>query len=189
MDSSLISPIVHLAIFAAAFWLPALALLALYFFRRLQSQERLRAIERGVDLTVDREATAARTRRSGIVCIAGGLGLSVANVIIVIAARDPVAFVGERYGQALRDLIRLGLMTGARLNELCELQQSDLLTTEQALRIREGKTENATRVIPVHPSVWPLLEQRSRSCGGDALFAELAQGGPDGKRSWYASKR
>ena len=73
---------IQLAILAAAFWLPTLALVALYFFRKLQLQERLQAIERGADLTVDREATTARTRRSGIVCIAGGLGLSAANVIV-----------------------------------------------------------------------------------------------------------
>jgi len=114
VDSSLISPMVHLAVFAAAFWLPALALLALYFFRRLQSQERLRAIEHGADLTVDREATAARTRRSGIVCIASGLGLSVANVIVVIAAREPVAFVGQAVA-IVPIAIGLGLLVDYRI--------------------------------------------------------------------------
>ena len=108
------SSIVHLAVFAAAFWLPALALLALYFFRKLQLQERLHAIERGADLTVDREATAARTRRSGIVCIAGGLGLSVANVIVVIAAREPVAFVGQAVA-VVPIAIGLGLLVDYRI--------------------------------------------------------------------------
>jgi Domain of unknown function (DUF6249) len=108
------SSIVHLAVFAAAFWLPALALLALYFFRKLQTQERLQAIERGVDLTVDRVATAARTRRSGIVCIAGGLGLSVANVIVVIAAREPVAFVGQAVA-IVPIAIGLGLLVDYRI--------------------------------------------------------------------------
>ena len=78
---------IQLAILAAAFWVPTVGLVALYFFRKLQLKERLLAIERGADLIVDREATAARTRRSGIVCIAGGLGLSVANVIIALAAQ------------------------------------------------------------------------------------------------------
>ena len=90
------------------------ALLALYFFRKLQLQERLQAIERGADLTVDREATAARTRRSGIVCIAGGLGLSVANVIVVVVSRDPVALVGQAVA-VVPIAIGLGLLVDYRI--------------------------------------------------------------------------
>jgi hypothetical protein len=104
----------QVAALAAAFWLPLLALLALYFFRKLQLQERLRAIERGADLTVDREATAARTRRSGIVCIAGGLGLSAANVIVVVVARDPVALVGQAVA-VVPIAIGLGLLVDYRI--------------------------------------------------------------------------
>jgi hypothetical protein len=88
--------VIQLAVLAAAFWLPTLALVALYFFRKLQLQERLQAIERGADLIVDRHATAARTRRSGIVSIAAGLGLSAAAVILAFAAREPMtALVGQ----------------------------------------------------------------------------------------------
>jgi hypothetical protein len=105
---------IQIAAIAAAFWVPTLALLALYFFRKLQLQERLQAIERGADLTVDREATAARTRRSGIVCIAGGLGLSVANVIVVVVSRDPVALVGQAVA-VVPIAIGLGLLVDYRL--------------------------------------------------------------------------
>ena len=90
---------------------------------------------------------------------------------------------------ALYDLIRIGLMTGARLNELCELQVSDLIMDERAIRIRAGKTESAIRIIPAHASVWPILARRFGAVAGIWLFPELAPGGPDGKRSWYASKR
>src|SRR5262249_6871286 len=45
--------------------------------------------------------------------------------------------------------------------------------------------------IPVHPSVWPIVEKRlqTASHNGGQLFSELEPGGPDQKRSWYVSKR
>jgi hypothetical protein len=105
---------IQLAILAAAFWVPTLGLVALYFFRKLQLKERLLAIERGADLTVDREATAARTRRSGIVCIAGGLGLSAANVIVTIAAQQTAALVGQAVA-VVPIAIGLGLLVDYRI--------------------------------------------------------------------------
>ena len=97
--------------------------------------------------------------------------------------------MGPRYGAALADLMRLGLLTGARLNELCELSSADVLEAEQAIRITDGKTENARRLIPVHPLVWPILLRRLHAAKDGLLFPELRPGGPDGKRSWYATKR
>ena len=83
--------------------------------------------------------------------------------LLRLLGADPGRVVGRRYGTALADLMRLGLLTGARLNELCELSVEDVLEAEQAIRIREGKTENARRVIPVHTLVWPLLLRRLRA--------------------------
>jgi integrase len=83
----------------------------------------------------------------------------------------------------------LGVLTGARLNELCELRAEDALREQRAIRIREGKTENATRVIPVHDAVWSIVARRVQEAGQRELFPELKPGGPDGKRSWYVSKR
>jgi hypothetical protein len=105
---------IQLVILAAAFWVPTVGLVALYFFRKLQLKERLMAIERGADLVVDREATAARTRRSGIVCIAGGLGLSAANIIVVIAAHSPMALVGQAVA-VVPISIGLGLLVDYRI--------------------------------------------------------------------------
>jgi hypothetical protein len=105
-----------LAILAAAFWLPTLALVTLYFFRKLQLQERLQAIEHGADLSVDREATVARTRRSGIVCIAGGLGISAAALIIAAVAHEGLA--PALVGQAVAVVpiaIGLGLLVDYRI--------------------------------------------------------------------------
>ncbi len=105
---------IQLVILAAAFWVPTVGLVALYFFRKLQLKERLLAIERGADLIVDRDATASRTRRSGIVCIAGGLGLSAANVILAIAANNPLARVGPAIA-VVPISIGLGLLVDYRI--------------------------------------------------------------------------
>ncbi|MCB9942610.1 MAG: tyrosine-type recombinase/integrase [Geminicoccaceae bacterium] len=102
---------------------------------------------------------------------------------------NPRPVVGGRYGGALRDLIRLGLLTGARINELCELHKADIDLADRSITIREGKTSNAERIIPVHPRLCGLLERRLCSGSDEFLFPELTPGGPDGKRSWYASKR
>jgi integrase len=102
---------------------------------------------------------------------------------------DPVAVMGKRYGAAIADLLRLGLMTGARLNEMCELRVEDVLVKDRAIRVREGKTESAKRIIPVHDAVWPLIERRLEEAQDGQLFPELKPGGPDKKRSWYTSKR
>jgi hypothetical protein len=106
--------IIQLAILAAAFYLPALALIALYLFRKLQLQQRLRDIEHGVDVAVDRAASAARTRRAGIVCIAAGLGLSAADVIVVVAAGNAQALVGQAVA-IVPVAIGIGLLVDYRL--------------------------------------------------------------------------
>ena len=109
--------IIQLAILAAAFWLPLLALAALYSFRKLQLQERLHAIERGADLTLDREATAARTRRAGIVCIAGGLGLSAAAMILSLAGREPLMALVGQAPAIVPIAIGLGLLVDYRMRK------------------------------------------------------------------------
>jgi integrase len=104
---------------------------------------------------------------------------------------DPVQVLGGRYGGAVADLQRLGLMTGARLNELCELRAEDVQPDHCAIRIKNGKTANAARTIPVHLSVWPIIEKRlhAASEAEGQLFPGLEPQGPDQKRSWYVSKR
>ena len=87
--------IILAVLLGAAIWLPVVALIAAYFFRRLQQQERLAAIARGADLAYDALETVNRTRRSGIVCIAAGIGLSIGDVIVTLVARDAQALVGQ----------------------------------------------------------------------------------------------
>lgn len=87
--------IIMLVLLGLAFWLPAISLIGFYLFRRLQQQERLAAIARGADLAYDPVETLNRTRRSGIVCIAAGIGLSLGDVVVAIVSRDAQALVGQ----------------------------------------------------------------------------------------------
>jgi integrase len=109
--------------------------------------------------------------------------------LVKLLATDPRKHLGTRSGAALADLMRLGLLTGARLNELCELHADDVIENGAAIRITNGKTANAKRVIPLHQLVEPIIARRRRAANNGPLFPELKPGGPDQKRSWYISKR
>jgi integrase len=93
-----------------------------------------------------------------------------------------------RYRTILHDLVRLALVTGARLDELCALKLSDVHKREDGwwIDIQQGKTEAAVRTVPVHDSAVHVLERRKGSHG--FLFEGLVPGGPDKKRSWNVSK-
>jgi integrase len=95
----------------------------------------------------------------------------------------------ERYTEIFHDLVRLALVTGARLDELCALRQEDVHNRSDGwwLSIRQGKTEAAVREVPVHAMAAHVIERRRKSADG-FLFAGLLPGGPDKKRSWNVSK-
>lgn len=95
----------------------------------------------------------------------------------------------KKYRTVLHDLIRLALLTGARIEELCAIRAEDVVRTEQGifLSIRKGKTEAATRLIPLHELGVPIVERRLQD-GDEFLFANLEPGGRDGKRSHHVSK-
>lgn len=76
-------------------------------------------------------------------------------------------------------LPRLGFFTGARLEELCSLKTTDIIQHQGVwcLSVREGKgkNSNATRDVPLHPAVKPLvLEQlkHAKAVGSEYLFTE-----------------
>jgi integrase len=95
----------------------------------------------------------------------------------------------QRYRPILHDLVRLALVTGARLDELCALKISDAHKREDGwwITIREGKTEAAVRDVPVHDSAAHVLVRRCKTARS-FLFEGLLPGGPDKKRSWNVSK-
>ena len=76
-------------------------------------------------------------------------------------------------------LPRLGFYTGARLEELCSLKTTDIIQQQGVwcLSVREGKgkNSNATRDVPLHPTVKPLVMEQLKSAkatGSEYLFPE-----------------
>lgn len=61
----------------------------------------------------------------------------------------------------LPDLIALGAYTGARIEELCQLQIEDVITAEgiPALAIKDSKTEAGIREIPIHADLAELVKR------------------------------
>jgi integrase len=92
------------------------------------------------------------------------------------------------YRQVLADLLRLGMVTGCRLEELCVLKKADVLKRKDGywLVIRAGKTDAAVREVPVHRCVDRLVHRRWRG-QGDYLFQEITPGAY-GRRSHHVSK-
>jgi len=97
----------------------------------------------------------------------------------------------------LGNLFRLGLFTGARLDELCSLKLADVVKRPDGLwlSIREGKTENAVRTVPVHSAIKAVVEQMAKEAQAAKANPEgwlvpgLTPGGADKKRSWNVSKK
>ena len=107
--------------FVLIVWLPTLTLAAVYLFRRLRLQERLKAIEHGRNLAFDPEVSAIRTRRAGIVLVAAGIGVALGDAILtgVFADAHLLAFLALA---AVPLLVGLGLLLDHRL-QLRDLRQ------------------------------------------------------------------
>jgi preprotein translocase subunit Sss1 len=73
---------------------------AMYTFfrvRKLRSEERLAAIARGVDVPMQPELSeSARSRRSGILLVAGAIGYIV--TFILIGRQEPEAMIAATFG-------------------------------------------------------------------------------------------
>ncbi|AFW02316.1 hypothetical protein BAR24_12280 [Gluconobacter oxydans] len=120
--------------------------------------------------------------------------------LIALLQANPDAHRRWGYGAVLFDLVRLGLLTGARQNELASLTRERIQPpeTEGALPMivvtsEVAKTRNSRRRIPLHPLAQKIIKERLEALedrSDDApLFPECPPGGPDGKRSWTLSKR
>lgn len=101
--------------------------------------------------------------------------------------------------QMIADVFRLGLLTGARQNELCSLTAGRVVVPENpeelwGIAVTEdvSKTDNSVRTIPLHPLAREIVERRLKACPVDEpdapLFPECPPGGEDNKRGWTFSK-
>lgn len=95
----------------------------------------------------------------------------------------------KKFDQLLWDLLRLALLSGARLDELCALKRTEVQKREDGywITVSDGKTDAAVRAIPLHNDAVPIIERRLKD-KEEYVFAGLVPGGPDDKRSWYVSK-
>ena len=82
----------------------------------------------------------------------------------------------------MRLLIPVALYSGMRLDEICELTDSDIV--DGFFHIRKGKNANAIRRVPIHSRLLPLVEGVN-----GYLIRGLTPTGLDAKRSQAASKR
>lgn len=115
----------------------------------------------------------------------GRKGLADADLVKLLSG----SYSTEQFRQTLHDLLRLALVCGARLDELCALRRDDVERREDGwwFQVRKGKTDAAARVVPVHGAAASIIKRRMAS-DDEFLFPGLEPGGPDKKRSWYVSK-
>lgn len=102
-------------------------------------------------------------------------------------------FSGHPTYPALREVMVLGLYTGARIDELCSLARGDARISGPYvyLSIRRSKTDAGTRTLAVwHRIPKEILRKRLRGKGSQTaqLFPELKGGGYDQKLSWHVGQ-
>jgi hypothetical protein len=89
--------IVGLAAVVMIFGIPMAAMYTYFRVRKLRSEERLAAIARGVDVPMQPELSeAARSRRSGILLVAGALGYIA--TFVLIGRVEPDATIAATFG-------------------------------------------------------------------------------------------
>jgi hypothetical protein len=95
--------------------IPLAAIYAMYRVRQLKSQERLAAIEKGVAVPMDADLPhPARSRRAGILLVAGGLGFSLA--FLLVSRVEPDAATAAAFG-AIPVCIGIGYFLDAVLTK------------------------------------------------------------------------
>lgn len=92
----------------------------------------------------------------------------------------------------MKQVTLIGLYSGMRLNEICSLTTDDIVIEEsvRCLRISKGKTKNAARLVPVHPSINGLIDKLIQNHTDKFLFRHAAlTDRADGKRStWHTQQ-
>jgi integrase len=87
----------------------------------------------------------------------------------------------------LWSMTAIAAYSGMRREEVATLRADDC--RNGSLKVTEGKTAAAVRVVPVHPAIAPLVSQLAKKSSDGFLVPGLLTGGPDAKRSHYIGKR
>lgn len=102
-------------------------------------------------------------------------------------------FSGSPTYPALREVMVLGLYTGARIDELCSLTQGDVRIERGIayVRIARSKTDAGVRTLAIaHALPLEILRARHRKSkpASSQLFPEIKGGGYDKKLSWHVGQ-
>ena len=93
MDGNLVG----LAAVIMIFGIPMAAMYTFFRVRKLRSEERLAAMARGLEVPMQPELSeAARSRRSGILLVAGAIGYIV--TFVLIGREEPDAMIAATFG-------------------------------------------------------------------------------------------
>lgn len=89
----------------------------------------------------------------------------------------------------LADLITLGWYTGARIEELCQLNKASVITVDgiKCFDFPKSKSKASKRVVPIHPSLLPTIDRLTKDTT-DTFLIPIKADGPYGKRSHAISK-
>ncbi|WP_336488231.1 tyrosine-type recombinase/integrase [Methylobacterium nigriterrae] len=93
-----------------------------------------------------------------------------------------------RASQQMDDLMRLGALTGARLDVIVDLKVKDC--ADGLLTFKPQKKETKPRSVPIHPALVEIIERRCKGRSGeDDVFPEWppSKGSSERERSFKAS--
>lgn len=120
------------------------------------------------------------------------LPFTVADLKKLLATSPEVKPTEQNAASTLPWLCLVAAYSGMRLNEICSLKVADI-KREHGVRyfdVSGAKTEAGDRRVPIHSRLIQAgLLKFAEAHGNEWLFPALKPGGPDGKRSWYISKR
>jgi integrase len=93
-------------------------------------------------------------------------------------------------GSALGDVMRIALSTGARLEEIAGVDIPDIDRDGGGYWIREGKTDNAARYVPLISVAQDVIQRRLETSDmSGPLFSELKIRSSTGKRGSILSQK
>ena len=114
--------------------------------------------------------------------------LSRENTSWAVFNKDEVNILlnGAKKDTMLYDLIKIGIYTGARIEEICSVKIADIAA--ESFTIRDSKTPSGNREVPIHDELKKLIEDLKNSSRDGYLLSGLSED-KDGKRSGAIGKR
>ncbi|MBB3133879.1 integrase [Rhizobium pisi] len=111
---------------------------------------------------------------------------------VLLATQPEVRPEQQSHPNTLAWLCHISAYSGMRLNEMCDRKVADIKQEDGIwyFDITNAKSEAGDRKVPIHSRLIAAgLLEFIRHHQSEWLFPALKPGGPDGKRSWYISKR